>query len=80
MPTFGGEGLPYTAWERREEIAVEVQLFQFSLPFLLECSYVTSEFSHISLTFPLMFAHQMTKWVVANNFTGVHNDWESHVT
>ena len=43
MPTFGGDGLPYAAWESREEIA-----------------------------------EQIAAWVIDNNFTGVHNDWEQH--
>ena len=42
-PTFGGEGLPLTAWKQRKTLANEI-----------------------------------TQWVLANNFTGIHNDWEQH--
>ena len=43
MPTFGGDGLPLSAWQQRERLAKEI-----------------------------------TQWALANNFTGIHNDWETH--
>ena len=43
MPTFGGDGLPLSAWQQRERMAKEI-----------------------------------TQWALANNFTGIHNDWETH--